>query len=136
MGSRMERDTMGQVSVPQDACYGARTVRSLENFDIGEERMPREVIVAFGVLKKAAALVNHELGLLSREKADLITWAADEIIDGRLDAHFTLRVWQTGSGTHTNMDVNEVIANRAIELAGGVLGSKTPVHPNDDVNMS
>jgi fumarate hydratase class II len=136
MESRMERDTMGQVRVPQDAYYGAQTARSLENFDIGEERMPREVIVAFGVLKKAAALVYHELGLLSEEKASLIARAAEEIIEGRLDEQFPLKVWQTGSGTHTNMNANEVIANRAIELAGGVLGSKTPVHPNDDVNMS
>ena len=127
---------MGQVEVPQEAYYGAQTARSLTNFDIGTETMPVEVIRAFGVLKKAAALVNCELGLLSQDKAELIVQAAEEIVAGKLDEHFPLRVWQTGSGTHTNMNANEVIANRAIELAGGVLGSKTPIHPNDDVNKS
>jgi fumarate hydratase class II len=136
MKFRIEQDTMGEVKVPQGAYYGAQTARSLRNFDIGTEKMPREVVVAFGVVKKAAALVNQELGLLAEDKASLIVQAAEEVIEGKLDDHFVLSVWQTGSGTHTNMNLNEVIANRAIELAGGVLGSKTPVHPNDDVNMS
>ena len=136
MGNRIEQDTMGRVEVPERAYYGAQTARSLQNFDIGTEKMPIELIYAFGVLKKAAAMVNRELGLLSQEKAGLIEQAAQEIIDGKLDDHFPLSVWQTGSGTHTNMNVNEVIANRAIELAGGKLGSQTPVHPNDDVNKS
>jgi fumarate hydratase class II len=136
MEFRTEQDTMGEVAVPEGVYYGAQTARSLQNFDLGEETMPREVVVAFGILKKAAALVNCELGLLSVEKADLIVQAAQEVIEGKLDDHFPLRVWQTGSGTHTNMNANEVIANRAIELAGGRLGSKSPVHPNDDVNMS
>jgi len=136
MGNRIEQDTMGRVEVPEGAYYGAQTARSLQNFDIGIEKIPKELIHAFGVLKKAAALVNRELGLLSQEKAGLIEQAAQEIIDGKLDDHFPLSVWQTGSGTHTNMNVNEVIANRATELAGGRIGSKTPVHPNDDVNKS
>jgi len=136
MMNRVEQDTMGQVEVPEDAYYGAQTVRSMRYFDIGTERIPQELIVAFGVLKKAAALVNQDLGLLSEAKAGPIVQAAQEIIDGKLDGHFPLRVWQTGSGTHTNMNVNEVIANRAIELAGGRIGSKTPIHPNDDVNTS
>jgi len=122
--------------VPEGAYYGAQTARSLQNFDIGIEKIPIELIHAFGVLKKAAAMVNRELGLFSQDKAGLIEQAAQEIIDGKLDDHFPLSVWQTGSGTHTNMNVNEVIANRAIELAGGKLGGKTPVHPNDDVNKS
>jgi fumarate hydratase, class II len=136
MALRIEQDTMGEVTVPEGAYFGAQTARSLMNFDIGDERMPHEVIVAFGVLKKAAAMVNRDLGILTEEKADLIVQAADEVIEGKLDHHFPLRVWQTGSGTHTNMNLNEVIANRAIELAHGVIGSKTPVHPNDDVNKS
>ena len=136
MANRIEQDTMGRVEVPEGAYYGAQTARSLQNFGIGTEKIPIELIYAFGVLKKAAAMVNRELGLLSQEKAGLIEQAAQEIIDGKLDDHFPLSVWQTGSGTHTNMNVNEVIANRAIELAGGKLGSKTPVHPNDDVNKS
>ena len=136
MAPRIEEDMIGKVSVPQGAYYGAQTVRSLENFNIGTEKMPIEVIRAFGVLKKAAALVNYELGLLTNGKAGLIVQAADEVISGKLDEHFPVAVWQTGSGTHTNMNVNEVIANRAIELAGGVIGSKTPIHPNDDVNKS
>jgi fumarate hydratase class II len=136
MGSRTEQDTLGPVEVPEGAYYGAQTGRSLRNFDIGTERMPREVVVAFGILKKAAALVNGELGLLDEPTTRLIVQAADEVIQGQLDEHFPLRVWQTGSGTQTNMNVNEVIANRAIELAGGVLGSKSPVHPNDHVNRS
>ncbi len=136
MTFRIEQDTMGEVPVPADAYYGAQTARSLQNFDIGRETMPPEVITAFGILKKAAAKVNRDLGLLPSQKADWIAQATREIVDGKLDRHFPLRVWQTGSGTHTNMNVNEVIANRAIELAGGVLGSKTPIHPNDDVNLS
>jgi len=136
MTFRIEQDTMGEMRVPADAYYGTQTARSLRNFDIGRETVPPEVIVAFGIIKKAAARVNRDLGLLPAEKAELISRAAQEVIDGKLDRHFPLRVWQTGSGTHTNMNVNEVIANRAIELAGGVLGSKSPIHPNDDVNMS
>jgi fumarate hydratase class II len=136
METRIERDTMGEIEVPANAYYGAQTARSLIHFAIGNDVMPREVIRAMGILKKAAAMVNHDLGKLNKEKTALIAAAADEVIDGKLDAHFPLRVWQTGSGTQTNMNVNEVIANRAIEMAGGVLGSKTPVHPNDDVNKS
>lgn len=136
MTFRTEKDTMGEMEVPEGAYYGSQTARSLQNFNIGIEKIPRELIVAFGLLKKAAALVNQELGLLSEEKARVIVKAAEEIVDGELDEHFPLSVWQTGSGTHTNMNVNEVISNRAIELAGGVIGSKTPVHPNDDVNKS
>lgn len=124
------------MKLPEGRYYGSQTARSLLNFDIGIEKIPRELVVAFGFLKKAAALVNQELSLLSEEKASLIVQAAEEIIEGKLDEHFPLSVWQTGSGTHTNMNVNEVIANRAIEQAGGVIGSKTPVHPNDDVNKS
>ena len=136
MTFRSEHDTMGEVKVPASAYYGAQTARSLRNFDIGVEKIPVEVLRAFGILKKAAAMVNSELGLLGRDKADLVVRACEEVIDGKLDEHFPLSVWQTGSGTQTNMNVNEVIANRAIEIAGGVLGSKTPVHPNDDVNKS
>jgi len=136
MTFRIERDTMGEVKVPESAYYGAQTARSLQNFAIGIEKIPHEVICAFAILKKAAAMVNGELGLLTKEKVSLITQAADEVIAGKLDEHFPLSVWQTGSGTQTNMNLNEVIANRAIELAGGELGSKTPVHPNDDVNKS
>ncbi len=136
MANRVEQDTMGRVEVPESAYYGAQTARSLHNFDIGIEKMPAELIRAFAILKKAAASVNRDLGLLSEDKAGLIEQAAQEIIDGKLDSQFPLSVWQTGSGTHTNMNVNEVIANRAIELAGGEIGSKTPVHPNDDVNKS
>ncbi len=129
---------MGAIEVPADRYWGAQTQRSLEHFSIGGpcERMPVEVVRAFGILKKAAALVNLELGKLPKEKADLIIHAADEVIDGALDDHFPLFVWQTGSGTQSNMNANEVISNRAIELAGGELGSKKPIHPNDDVNMS
>jgi fumarate hydratase class II len=136
MTFRSEQDTMGEMNVPENAYYGAQTARSLQNFDIGTEKIPHEVIRAFGILKKAAAQVNCELGLLSEDKMRLIVRAADEVIEGKLNYHFPLSVWQTGSGTHTNMNLNEVIANRAIELAGGDLGSKTPVHPNDDVNKS
>jgi fumarate hydratase class II len=133
---RIETDSMGPIEVPTDRYYGAQTARSLIHFNIGGERFPREMIRALGLLKKAAALANRELGLLPPEKADLILRAADEVIDGKLDDHFPLRVWQTGSGTQTNMNANEVISNRAIELAGGEMGSKKPVHPNDDVNKA
>lgn len=136
MNYRIEKDTMGEMKVPSDRYYGAQTARSLMNFKIGSERMPRELIRALGILKKAAALTNAELGTLPREKADLIVQAADEVIEGTLDDHFPLVVWQTGSGTQTNMNTNEVIANRAIEIAGGELGSKNPIHPNDDVNKA
>lgn len=127
---------MGELEVPADKYYGAQTARSLINFKIGKDKMPVEVIRAFGILKKAAALANAELGILETEKAELICKAADEVIEGKLDEHFPLVVWQTGSGTQSNMNVNEVIANRAIEIAGGELGSKKPIHPNDDVNKS
>ena len=133
---RTETDTMGAIEVPDDRYYGAQTARSLIHFAIGDDVMPRPVLRAFGVLKKAAALVNRDLGLLPKDKADLIAAAADEVIAGKLDGHFPLRVWQTGSGTQSNMNVNEVISNRAIETAGGKMGSKKPIHPNDDVNMS
>ena len=136
MGTRVESDSMGTINVPSEKYYGAQTARSLANFDIGGEKMPTEIIRAFGILKKAAALANHKLGLLPSELRDLIVAAADEVIDGELAAHFPLVVWQTGSGTQSNMNVNEVISNRAIEMAGGTMGSKKPVHPNDHVNMS
>ena len=134
--TRIESDSMGKIEVPVDRYYGAQTARSLIHFDIGRDTMPPELIRAFGILKKAAALVNQDLGKLSAEKARLITQAADEVIAGKLDEHFPLHIWQTGSGTQTNMNANEVISNRAIEIAGGVMGSKKPIHPNDDVNMS
>jgi fumarate hydratase, class II len=134
--TRIESDSMGKIDVPVDRYYGAQTARSLIHFDIGKDTMPSELIRAFGVLKKAAALVNQDLGKLPAEKSSLITRAADEVISGKLNAHFPLRIWQTGSGTQTNMNVNEVISNRAIEIAGGEMGSKKPIHPNDDVNMS
>jgi fumarate hydratase, class II len=134
--TRVESDSMGEVEVRADRYWGAQTERSLHHFDIGFDVMPRELVRALGLLKKAAALVNEELGKLGAEKARLIERAADEVIEGKLDEHFPLRVWQTGSGTQTNMNANEVISNRAIELAGGEMGSKKPVHPNDDVNMS
>ena len=133
---RIETDSMGEIEVPADRYWGAQTQRSLLHFNIGNDVMPRELIRAFGILKKAAALVNQDLGKLPAEKAKLIVQACDEVIAGKLDDHFPLRVWQTGSGTQTNMNANEVISNRAIEIAGGVLGSKKPIHPNDDVNMS
>jgi len=136
MDYRIETDSMGEIKVPVDKYYGAQTARSFMNFKIGGERMPDELIRAFGILKKAAALVNKDLGILPAEKADLIVQAADEIIKGKLHKHFPLVVWQTGSGTQTNMNVNEVISNRAIEIAGGVMGSKKPIHPNDDVNKA
>src|SRR5690348_2714989 len=135
-GARVESDSMGKMEVPNDRYYGAQTARSLIHFNIGRDTMPPELIRAFGVLKKAAALVNQDLGKLPPEKARLIVQAADEVIAGKLDEHFPLRIWQTGSGTQTNMNANEVISNRAIEISGGVMGSKKPVHPNDDVNMS
>jgi fumarate hydratase class II len=135
-GTRVESDSMGEIAVPADKYWGAQTERSLLHFNIGEDKMPREMIRALGILKKAAALVNQELGKLPPEKAKLIVQACDEVIEGKLDEHFPLRVWQTGSGTQTNMNANEVISNRAIEISGGVLGSKQPIHPNDDVNMS
>jgi fumarate hydratase class II len=135
-GVRIESDSMGEIEVPADKYWGAQTQRSLLHFNIGDDKMPRAMIRALGILKKAAALVNAELGKLSVDKLKLIEQACDEVIEGKLDEHFPLRVWQTGSGTQTNMNANEVISNRAIELAGGVLGSKQPIHPNDDVNMS
>ena len=133
---RIEKDSMGEVRVPDDRYWGAQTARSLENFNIGTEKMPAELIEAFGILKKASAEVNQDLGLLPPYKAEAIRQVADEVIGHTLDAHFPLSVWQTGSGTQTNMNVNEVISNRAIELLGGMMGSKDPIHPNDDVNMS
>jgi len=133
---RIESDSMGKIEVPADRYWGAQTARSLIHFDIGTDTMPPELIRAFGILKKAAALVNLDLGKLSPEKAKLIVAAADEVIAGKLNDHFPLHIWQTGSGTQTNMNANEVISNRAIETAGGVMGSKKPIHPNDDVNMS
>lgn len=136
MTMRIESDTMGNVEVPADRYWGAQTGRSLMNFKIGGETFPREMIRALGIVKKACALANEELGVLTPEKAKLVVAAADEVIDGRLDDHFPLVVWQTGSGTQSNMNANEVIANRAIEMAGGKLGSKDPIHPNDDVNRS
>src|SRR5271167_2527478 len=134
--TRTESDSMGKIDVPADRYYGAQTARSLIHFAIGKDTMPPELIRAFGILKKAAALVNLDLGKLPADKARLIARAADEVIAGKLDEHFPLHIWQTGSGTQTNMNANEVISNRAIEIAGGVLGSKKPIHPNDDVNMS
>ena len=136
MEYRIETDTMGEIKVPSDKYYGAQTARSLMNFKIGTEKMPPELIRALGILKKAAALTNQELGMLPNEKAELIVKAADEVIEGKLNEHFPLVVWQTGSGTQTNMNTNEVISNRAIEIAGGEMGSKKPIHPNDDVNKA
>ena len=136
MNTRTERDSIGPVEVPSDRYYGAQTQRSHENFKIGGERFPREFIRAYGLIKKAAASANHNLGSLNASILGAIHKAADEVIDGKLDDHFPLVVWQTGSGTQTNMNFNEVIANRAIEIMGGELGSKDPVHPNDHVNMS
>ena len=134
MTMRVETDTMGPIDVPADRYWGAQTQRSLQHFRIGADRFPREMIRAFGLLKKACALVNRDLGLLPEDKARAIVQAADEVIEGKLDEHFPLVVWQTGSGTQTNMNANEVIANRAIEVLGGQRGTKKPVHPNDDVN--
>ncbi|MFZ0759782.1 MAG: class II fumarate hydratase, partial [Candidatus Sulfotelmatobacter sp.] len=143
--TRTESDSMGQIEVPANVYWGAQTQRSLLHFNIGRDTMPPELIHAFGTLKKACALVNQDLGKLPADKAKLIVQAADEVISGKLDDQFPLRIWQTGSGTQTNMNVNEVISNRAIEIAGGegpgkpgreMMGSKKPIHPNDDVNMS
>ncbi len=133
---RVESDSMGTIEVPKKRYWGAQTARSLIHFKIGDERMPHPLLRAFGIIKKSAAEVNANLGKLDRKKADLIVQAANEVISGRLNDEFPLKIWQTGSGTQTNMNVNEVIANRAIEISGGVVGSKSPVHPNDDVNMS
>jgi fumarate hydratase, class II len=135
-GTRIESDSMGEIEVPADRYWGAQTARSLHHFDIGYDVMPRSLIRGIGILKEASAVVNADLGKMDRHVADLIATAAREVADGKLDDHFPLRVWQTGSGTQSNMNANEVIANRAIELDGGVIGSKSPVHPNDDVNMS
>lgn len=134
--TRTETDSMGQIEVPADKYWGAQTQRSLEHFAIGTDRMPDELIYAFGILKKAAATTNYELGLMDKKMMELIVRAADEVIEGKWNDQFPLKVWQTGSGTQTNMNVNEVIANRAIELATGKIGSKSPVHPNDHVNQS
>ncbi len=133
---RIETDSMGPMEVPAGSYWGAQTQRSLRYFDIGLDRMPTELVHAFGVLKKAAALVNRDLGKLDEQRTAHIIQASDEVISGKLDGQFPLRIWQTGSGTQTNMNANEVISNRAIELAGGVMGSKKPIHPNDHVNMS
>ena len=133
---RTEKDSIGETQVLSRYYYGAQTARSLIHFAIGEDLMPKSLIQAFGILKKAAAMVNHELGLLPKQQMQWIVQAADEVIEGKLFEHFPLKIWQTGSGTQTNMNVNEVISNRAIEIAGGVLGSKEPIHPNDHVNMS
>src|SRR5437773_8052444 len=134
--TRGESDSMGTIEVPADRYWGAQTQRSLHHFSIGDDRMPVEVVRAFGILKKACALVNLDLGKLPEDKADLIVRAAEEVIEGKLDDHFPLYVWQTGSGTQSNMNANEVISNRAIVLSGGEMGSKKPIHPNDDLNMS
>ena len=136
MKTRIEKDSMGEIEVPSNVYWGAQSARSLIHFQIGTEKMPPQVIRAMGILKKAAALTNAELGVLDQDKADLIVKAADEVIDGKLNDHFPLAIWQTGSGTQSNMNSNEVISNRAIEIAGGVMGSKKPIHPNDDVNKS
>ncbi len=136
MNYRTEKDTLGDIQVPADKYWGAQTQRSIQNFDIGGHQMPMEVIRAFAVLKKAAALTNAELTDFPQDKAEIIAKVCDEILEGKLDDHFPLVVWQTGSGTQSNMNVNEVVANRAIELLGGELGTKNPVHPNDDVNKS
>ncbi|POF30162.1 class II fumarate hydratase [Roseibium marinum] len=133
---RTESDSLGEISVPEDKYWGAQTQRSVAYFSIGSDLMPIELIHAYGILKKAAALTNEDLGLLDSQLADLIVRAAEEVADGQLDEHFPLHVWMTGSGTQSNMNVNEVISNRAIAHAGGVLGTKDPVHPNDHVNMS
>jgi fumarate hydratase class II len=134
-GTRCETDSMGEIEVPADRYWGAQTQRSLVHFAIGDDRMPKRVYHAYGYVKKAAALVNAAAGRLPQWKADAIVRAADEAIAGNLDDHFPLYVWQTGSGTQSNMNINEVLSNRAIQLLGGKIGSKEPVHPNDDVNM-
>ncbi len=135
-GTRKETDSMGEIEVPAEHYWGAQTQRSLIHFSIGNDRMPKEVYHAYGYVKKAAAIINAEEGILSQWKADLISKVSDEVISGKLDSEFPLYVWQTGSGTQSNMNVNEVISNRCIQLVGGILGSKKPIHPNDDVNMS
>ncbi|MCB0408361.1 MAG: class II fumarate hydratase, partial [Bdellovibrionales bacterium] len=135
MSFRVEKDSMGEIQVPVDRLWGAQTQRSLENFKIGKDHFPREMIRALGILKKCAAQTNAELGILDKAKAEVIVKAANEVIEGQWDDHFPLVVWQTGSGTQTNMNTNEVIANRAIQLKGGTLGSKE-IHPNDDVNKA
>ena len=136
MNTRIEKDSMGEIQVPSDRYYGAQTQRSLENFPISGERFSRAMIRAFGIVKRSAAKVNADLGVLDADKSTLIQQVADEVISGKLDDHFPLVVWQTGSGTQTNMNTNEVISNRAIEISGGEMGSKTPIHPNDHVNCS
>src|ERR671929_1236262 len=138
MDYRIEKDTMGEVKVPAEAYYGAQTQRSIDNFKIAQDinKMPKEIIKAFAYLKKAAAITNFEAGVLPKEKMELISKVCDEILEGQLDEYFPLVVWQTGSGTQSNMNVNEVIAARANELLGAPIGSKGPVHPNDHVNMS
>ena len=133
---RVENDSLGQINVPIDRLWGAQTQRSLEHFSIGDDLIPRELIHAYAIVKKAAAIVNYKQGRLPKNKADMIMRVCDEIIDGKHQDHFPLHVWMTGSGTQFNMNVNEVIANRCSQLAKKPLGSKTPVHPNDDVNMS
>src|ERR1019366_864004 len=127
MNYRVETDSMGEMKVPADKYWGAQTQRSIENFKIGGDRFPKEMIKALGILKKAAAMINQELGILPSDKVDLIIRAANEVIEGKLDSHFPLVVWQTGSGTQTYMNANEVISNRAVELAGGTMGSKKPI---------
>src|SRR3989338_2365982 len=136
MKYRIESDSTGEIKVPADKYYGAQTARSLMNFRIGEERFPAEFIRALGIVKKACAQTNYELSLLPKKKAGLIVRACDEVVSGKLDSHFPLVIWQTGSGTQTNMNANEVIANRAIQLGQGQMGSKSFIHPNDDVNKS
>src|SRR5437879_10517835 len=133
--TRIESDSKGNIEVPSNVYWGAQTQRSFLHFNIGRDTMPPELIRAFGILKKACALVNQDLGKLPADKAKLIAQAADEVISGKLNDQFPLRIWQTGSGTQTNMNVNEVISNRAIEIAGGEMGSKKPIHPNDDVSI-
>src|SRR5215468_3356270 len=135
-GLRKESDSLGEIEVPAEHYWGAQTQRSLIHFSIGDDRMPKAVYHAYGYVKKAAAIVNGREGRLPQWKADLIARVCDEVIAGKLDEHFPLYVWQTGSGTQSNMNINEVISNRAIQLVGGELGSKSPVHPNDDVNMA
>src|SRR5919202_6052648 len=135
-GVRIESDSLGNIEVPASHYWGAQTQRSLDHFSIGDDEMPKAVYHPYGYIKKAAAIVNAAEGVLPNDKAQYIIRAADEVISGNLDSEFPLRIWQTGSGTQSNMNVNEVISNRAIELAGGTMGSKKPIHPNDDVNMS
>ena len=136
MPTRTETDSMGSIEVDTSKYWGAQTERSIIHFSIGEDLIPHEVIKAIGILKKAAALANSDLGILDESKKKLIIQAAEEVMDGKLHEHFPLHVWMTGSGTQSNMNANEVISNRAIEISGGVMGSKKPIHPNDDVNMS